>query len=805
MINNYTNFNNFSTRDNYQYLSNFSSHNRQSFQPSYDKIFKTNPNIHSNLSQDKNDSPQNFFYSNNIKNFKGLIKRNQNIISNNLSKNSHTLENKSLNFDISRNINYSKDLLEINNDKNNNNPIKNISISSNNSSINFNPNKIKNFYGPQIRSQSHNNNNINNKSIVSINNNNTSIHNNFQFLSNNDQKISGISVQDNYILFLQKQLDDSVKKNKELILMYKEIEKTCEKLSLENKKLNLRLIESENKFNEYNLKHEELENNNKNIQNESNKKEIELQNKLKESQEQIELLKISLNDYQKNNNELKQNLFLMSNKLTDSLNTNMHEKELNLLKSQNEILTNNLLSKNQNLENLQNENSELITENRILKDQIEDYKSRYNQIKNTMRHKTFSKINQNDSKDSFSTTELMNLTIDERNNNLIYKKKSSSEFSLNKKNNTPKQIEEIKLKLPFSGSKSNPKIKEIPIRYNENIEFENNLFKKYVSDKNIDYNNKSNDIRDLLIKSSNLSQSLRNFDTYNFIINNLEKCLFNIDKDSNLIKFEVNNQKFSKMILINNPYIKIYDDYKQNFLYDESIILNTLNGLFILTGKNTDILYYYNDQNKTIRKICQFNNNHNSGSLYLDKINKKIIVFSGKNNKKVEYYSFENGIINEYPELNIERANATYSFINNKFYALFGFCCPKNSYTQSIEYINYSLMDSWNYISLNKNSEDINLNIHCISNLIIEEKNTIIIFGGIRDEGEIIFDSFLNINCENNLISKISIKNNQNYGCIFTKNTYFINVDNNYLLMDDNDNIHVVDDNMHFSLFKFKL
>ena len=114
-------------------------------------------------------------------------------------------------------------------------------------------------------------------------------------------------------------------------------------------------------------------------------------------------------------------------------------------------------------------------------------------------------------------------------------------------------------------------------------------------------------------------------------------------------------------------------------------------------------------------------------------------------------------------------------------------------------------MDSWKYINLNQENEDLNLKIHCISNFNIKGQNNIIIFGGIRDEGEIIFDSFLKFDSENNLISKMFIKNNQNYGCIFTKNSNFINIDNNYLLIDDNNNIHVVDSNLHFSLFKFKL
>jgi hypothetical protein len=798
MINqNFSNFNNFTNRENYKYINDFKNNNtRHSLTTSLDKVLNQNINIQpSNITQEKRDiSPKKYFSNNNITNLKEINRKNEKII---INQPSHNYDNKSLNFDISKNNNY-KEILELNKDKNS--PQKKLSIPINRNSINYNQSKINNFYSPHIRSQSHNNGS--NKSIVSINNNNTSIHNNFQFLSNlNEQKVSGISVQDNYISFLQKQLDDSVKKNKELIIMYKDIEKTCEKLTLENKKLNMKLMESENKFNQFHLKKEELVINNKNIQDESNKKEIELQNKLKETENELNLLKNSLNGYEQNNNELKQNLLLMSNKLTDTLNkdTNIFEKELNLLKSQNELLSNNLLSKNQNLESLQNENIELSTENKILKDQVEDYKNRYNDLKNSLNIQNNIKTNPNESKDSFYTTDTLNLT----NDNLIYKRKSSSEFSFQKSKvkTEKKKIDEIKLKLPYSSSKNNPKIKEIPIRYNENFDIENDFFTRSYTDNN--YN--KNEINDLFIKSNILNQTLRNYDTFNFMINKLERCLFNIDNNCNLIKFEIKTKKFSKILLSNNPKIKIYDDYKNNFIYEGSIILNTLNGIFILTGKNTDLLYYYNDQNKTIRKICKFNDCHNSGSLFLDEVNKSIIVFSGKFNKKVEYFSFENGKINNYPELNIERANATYSLINNKLYALFGFCCPMNSYTQNIEYINFQNMDSWKIISLNSNFDIINLNIHCISNLQINGKNSIIIFGGIKNEGEIIFDSFLIFDADNNLITKILVKNNQNYGCIFTKNTNFIPLDNNYLLIDDNNNVHFVDQNLQFSLFKFKI
>jgi hypothetical protein len=191
MINqNFSTYNNYSSRENYQLLNNFKFNNRISISP-IPKIINTNPNIQvPNLTQENKIPSPKLFFNNDMKNIKGLNNRNPNI-SNNFNNITHTLENKSINFDISKSVNYSKDLTEMNNE----NLSKNINITTNTSSIpQFNPIKIKNFFGPQIRSQSHNNNN-NNKSIVSINNNNTSIHNNFQFLSNNDQKVSGISVQ----------------------------------------------------------------------------------------------------------------------------------------------------------------------------------------------------------------------------------------------------------------------------------------------------------------------------------------------------------------------------------------------------------------------------------------------------------------------------------------------------------------------------------------------------------------------------------------------------------------------------------
>lgn len=54
------------------------------------------------------------------------------------------------------------------------------------------------------------------------------------------------------------------------------------------------------------------------------------------------------------------------------------------------------------------------------------------------------------------------------------------------------------------------------------------------------------------------------------------------------------------------------------FNQDKTISLNTLNGLFILTGENTNSLWFYSDLNSTIKKVNEYKDNHLKGSLIMD-------------------------------------------------------------------------------------------------------------------------------------------------------------------------------------------
>ena len=71
--------------------------------------------------------------------------------------------------------------------------------------------------------------------------------------------------------------------------------------------------------------------------------------------------------------------------------------------------------------------------------------------------------------------------------------------------------------------------------------------------------------------------------------------LYSIDKEGKLLGYEINLKKY---VYINASSIKgwklFYKEYKNNA--NGSLLLNTLAGLFILTGKNYNHLYYYSQK-----------------------------------------------------------------------------------------------------------------------------------------------------------------------------------------------------------------
>ena len=169
---------------------------------------------------------------------------------------------------------------------------------------------------------------------------------------------------------------------------------------------------------------------------------------------------------------------------------------------------------------------------------------------------------------------------------------------------------------------------------------------------------------------------------------NYELFIFGLDKN-NLIKFDMRKKRFYKIKITEIE--DISDSFQDDYIYENTLISNTLTGIFILTGENTNKLYYYDKKHEFIIKLCQFSSSHNSSCLLLDK--NKIFILGGINNKKCEYYDFQNEKIKSIPQLNYDRANSSFCLCKNIIYSFFGFSQILKEYLFNIEYIDKNKLD----------------------------------------------------------------------------------------------------------------
>ena len=305
--------------------------------------------------------------------------------------------------------------------------------------------------------------------------------------------------------------------------------------------------------------------------------------------------------------------------------------------------------------------------------------------------------------------------------------------------------------------------------------------------------------------------------------------LFGINREDYFFIFDLKEKKLSKKNILDIE--DISDTFKSDYQYEGSILYNTLNGLFLLTGKKSDTLYYYNPKYDTWNKICKFNFEHDNGCLLLDKEFNRIFVFGGKNTKKCEYYSFNDKKISSMPELIIDRANGSFILCNGKIYGFFGFSYKNNKYCGNIEYIDIKKLDKFievkNIKILNENINT-NFDIESVSTINYhEDKNKILIYCGIQGENEdYIIDYYLLYDTKENTLDLIDKWNNNilkyvgsrwrnsnlskkdPLGYHFAKNSNFLKLPKKakiedydgdiYLMMDYRNNVHFIDQEQKF-------
>ena len=305
--------------------------------------------------------------------------------------------------------------------------------------------------------------------------------------------------------------------------------------------------------------------------------------------------------------------------------------------------------------------------------------------------------------------------------------------------------------------------------------------------------------------------------------------LFGINREDYFFIFDLKEKKLSKKNILDIE--DISDTFKSDYQYEGSILYNTLNGLFLLTGKKSDTLYYYNPKYDTWNKICKFNFEHDNGCLLLDKEFNRIFVFGGKNTKKCEYYSFNDKKISSMPELIIDRANGSFILCNGKIYGFFGFSYKNNKYCGNIEYIDIKKLDKFievkNIKILNENINT-NFDIESVSTINYhEDKNKILIYCGIQGENEdYIIDYYLLYDTKENTLDLIdkwhnnilkyvgsrwrnsNLSKKDPLGYHFAKNSNFLKLPKKakiedydgdiYLMMDYRNNVHFIDQEQKF-------
>ena len=358
----------------------------------------------------------------------------------------------------------------------------------------------------------------------------------------------------------------------------------------------------------------------------------------------------------------------------------------------------------------------------------------------------------------------------------------------------------------------------------ENNEEENSLT-KYNTEINFDLakseeNNQIDDAHSIKKEKKNKSNliSKLNIDT-NLSINNeniYPKLNKNIEISSKtvftvyeyldkiyILCFDFENRQFSLRDFAD------YNNFEQNYKLSlkskdnkkgnrtGNLFLMKGNNLYIVTGKNYDMLYAYDPAKKAMYKLCSLKNNHSNGGLISFNEN-SLFCISGDYNKKVELFSITKNEWNDYlSETLIERSNFSFCVTNQRFiFLIFGKNYPTNEYLNTIEY--YDLKNNskdsagWKYLNFVNKDNLIKMNI-CNGYALNFNDNKIILLGGyngLENKCEQYFTQIILANeddLQNNINNTIIERTERKFKDIDKRKKYYFNGGGNIIIENNND------------------
>ena len=215
--------------------------------------------------------------------------------------------------------------------------------------------------------------------------------------------------------------------------------------------------------------------------------------------------------------------------------------------------------------------------------------------------------------------------------------------------------------------------------------------------------------------------------------------LYTITNKGKLLSFNIGQKKFA---IIDSNIIEGWTSFIPNYLknLEGSLLLNTLEGLFIITGSNHNTLYFYSQEKSLIAEIKSFSSCHKYGGLLLSPSpDNNLFAIGGDNeNNEVELLSFDEDECKKMPDLLTRRINASYTFINCKLYAIFG------EGNNTIEFLNIKkLKNKWTKIDFKMADIKISRNKY-INNIYghvsLPVEDQILIVGGKNNKKMMVLD-----------------------------------------------------------------
>jgi hypothetical protein len=293
----------------------------------------------------------------------------------------------------------------------------------------------------------------------------------------------------------------------------------------------------------------------------------------------------------------------------------------------------------------------------------------------------------------------------------------------------------------------------------------------------------------------NIGLNKNNFNLSSPLINaqtGKEKIIFKLKDKYKIICFSLKNQTFKEKMFID----------KSNFTKeicetnDSVIQLNFDNKLLLLSGKNSNKIYYYDYNTNTLNYLGNTLYEHNYGAIVYCSKYGTIYLLGGAYQNKCE---ISNLYFNKkldwkaLPSLNEERQKFAAIYFNEFIYVFFGYSIKKGNNLCSIERINVNINDKFEIIYVN---EQITLCSLACSQIIDEnEKNkSILLLGGF--DGKKYLDTSLILDIKEMKMRDwdIIIPNIDKYNnFLFHNECVFVDYNDDIkLIFDMNNNVHLL-------------